>query len=222
VAPATSGILLHGPSGCGKSSVIAAAYKCCPEVEWFFASGHQLFHKYLGESEARLRGLFSTARRSLPAVVVLEDIDMLASQRVRESSGGLDVNRRMLAALLCELDGAESRNVLVIATTSATLDSLDSAVLRQGRLETLLGIGGMSSEGVAAMVDCFLSLHGEVEDRERILQACLALVGCSAATVELVLRTMVQRMIRDSAKVVSLPLVLCAMRECHAFIRAVR
>jgi SpoVK/Ycf46/Vps4 family AAA+-type ATPase len=41
----------------------------------------QLFSKYFGETEHRLRQLFATARQHTPCVIFLDEIDALGAQR---------------------------------------------------------------------------------------------------------------------------------------------
>jgi hypothetical protein len=149
-APTTTGILLHGPSGCGKTALLQQLPALLPGVPFYFVSPQRLFSKYFGESEARLRDLFAAARRQ-PCVVVIDDVEVLAPRREAHDSstgagGGLGVGRRMLAALLCEMDGvADSRGVLVVAATRGVKE-LDGALLRQGRLETIISVP-LPSEG---------------------------------------------------------------------------
>jgi hypothetical protein len=157
--PPTTGILLHGPSGCGKSSFVRELAFRLPNVPFFFVSATRLFSKYLGESEARLRAAFQAARQVQPSVLVIDDIDAISpSRKVSASSGdgagkGLDVTVRMLSALLIEMDGVDaSRGVLVIGTTNR-LDSIDKALLRQGRLETLIPVSEPTMEDSTAIVD---------------------------------------------------------------------
>lgn len=61
------------------------------------------------------------------------------------------MHRRMLACLLCELDGVDdARGVCTIGLTSA-LHTMDSALLRQGRLETVLWVPPLSAPAAHAM-----------------------------------------------------------------------
>ncbi|KAJ2101154.1 hypothetical protein GGI09_001910 [Coemansia sp. S100] len=75
-----SGILLHGPSGCGKTALALAMIgeSACNVI---FIRGSELFSKYLGETEARLRRLFHTARAAAPCIVFMDEIDSIAAKR---------------------------------------------------------------------------------------------------------------------------------------------
>ena len=154
LAPTTTGILLTGPSGSGKSAIMKALPSLLPAVPFLSISAQRLFSKFFGESEAKLREAFAAARRHQPCVVLIDDIEVLAPRRhveATEGGGGgtgLSVGRRMLAALLCEMDGlADSSGILVVAATSAP-QLLDRALLRQGRLETILDLPLPSAENL--------------------------------------------------------------------------
>jgi transitional endoplasmic reticulum ATPase len=99
--------------------------------------GAELMSKWVGESEAGVRELFSRAKGAAPSLIFLDEIDALAA--VRGRSGTDDgVGDRVVAALLTELDGIETlKGVVVIGATNRP-DMVDPALLRPGRLERLL------------------------------------------------------------------------------------
>lgn len=198
--PSSTGLLLHGPSGCGKSSLARQLAASFPAVPFFFVDCTMLFSKYLGESEEQLREVYRHARARAPAVVVLEDLDVIAQSRgaMQLSGGGdqgggkgqLDVTKRMLAGLLCELDGlVDNTGVLTIGITNAP-HVVDAAVLRQGRLETILYVPPLSDEGAAAMcADFFARFAGDEDARRQCAEAVAQqAVGCAAASLQYVLR----------------------------------
>lgn len=200
--PSSTGVLLHGPSGCGKSSLAQQLAADFPAVPFFFVECTMLFSKFLGQSEEQLREVYRRARSRAPAVVVLEDIDVVAPSRgaLAQSDGGggrggLDVTKRMLAGLLCELDGVtDNSGVLTIGVTNAP-HVLDAAVLRQGRLETLLCVPPLTDDGARAMCDDFFQ-HFEGQEEER--RACCSIVaaravGCAAASLQYVLRKVLEQ-----------------------------
>ncbi|KAF8287140.1 putative ATPase domain protein [Trypanosoma cruzi] len=193
VAP-TTGILLHGPSGSGKTAIasrVSASYpgKC------FLVSCAALFSKYLGESEERLREAFRKARLCAPSVLVLDDVDVIGTSRGAFLNGGtgdgLNVTKRMLAALLCELDGLiDNKRVLVIATTNVP-GTLDVALLRQGRFETVVYVPPLSFEAAEEMaLEFFGAFDGaEMKAREELSRFVAGRAeGCAAASLKAFLR----------------------------------
>ncbi|KAG5477672.1 hypothetical protein LSCM1_04965 [Leishmania martiniquensis] len=232
--PPSTGLLLHGPSGCGKSSLARQMAADFPSIPFFFVECTMLFSKYLGESEEQLREVYRQARTRTPAVVVLEDIDVIAQSRgamqyCDSGQGGgsgksqVDVTRRMLASLLCELDGVtENSGVLTIGITNAP-QVLDTAVLRQGRLETLVYIPPLTQDGAEELCRDFFQLFAGAEERRRECAVMVAsrAVGCAAASLQYVLRKVFEacalRHGWNAAAAAALPLPSVAEIQGHLF-----
>ncbi|PFH33937.1 hypothetical protein BESB_070890 [Besnoitia besnoiti] len=151
------GVLLIGPPGCGKSLLAKAAVGDL-EMRCLEVKGPELLNKYIGSSEAAVRGVFNKAQQAKPCVVLFDEIDSLAPKRGGDSTGVTD---RVVNQLLCYLDGVEERQgVYVIATTSRP-DLLDPALLRPGRLEKV----------------CYCGLPTSSNQRLQILEACAKKTG---------------------------------------------
>ncbi|KAJ1832735.1 hypothetical protein LPJ63_003305 [Coemansia sp. RSA 2711] len=134
-----SGILLYGPSGCGKTAMAQAMIgeSKCNVIN---IRGSELFSKYLGETEARLRRLFEAARAAAPCIVFMDEVDSIAAKRewAAVESGGPAL--RVLSTLLNEMDGVhETHGVVVIGCTNQ-LDKIDDAIARPGRFDQLVEI----------------------------------------------------------------------------------
>ncbi|KAJ1894704.1 hypothetical protein LPJ66_005026 [Kickxella alabastrina] len=134
-----SGILLYGPSGCGKTAMALAMIgeSACNVI---YIRGSELFSKYLGETEARLRRLFRAARAAAPCIVFMDEIDSIAAKREWSSveSGGPAL--RVLSTLLNEMDGVhETRGVIAVGCTNQ-LDRIDDAIVRPGRFDQLVKV----------------------------------------------------------------------------------
>lgn len=128
----TKGVLLFGPSGTGKT-LLANALAQDSKVPVHSLMGSELFSKVLGETDARLRAFFTKATSSGPSVIVLDEVDSLCSKKAN-SSGGTEVERRVITTLCTLLDELSSGNkcAFVIATTSRP-DSLEPSLRRPGR-----------------------------------------------------------------------------------------
>lgn len=232
--PSSTGLLLHGPSGCGKSSLARQIAADFPSIPFFFVECTMLFSKYLGESEAQLREVYRRARTRPPAVVVLEDLDVIAQSRGAMQHGDgdqgsgngknqLDVTRRMLAGLLCELDGVtDNSGVLTIGITNAP-QVLDAAVLRQGRLETLVYIPPLTRDGAEEWCTHFFERFNgaEGERRECVVTVASHAVGCAAASLQYILRKVFEASVLrhgwDAAAAGSLSLPTLSEIQGHLF-----
>ncbi|KAK5190777.1 Ribosome biogenesis ATPase rix7 [Exophiala xenobiotica] len=140
----SSGTLLWGPPGCGKT-LLAKACANSSHANFISVKGPELLNKYVGESERAVRQVFSRARSSVPVIIFFDELDALAPRRDGTSS---EASARVTNTLLAELDGvgSERDGIYVIAATNRP-DMIDPAMLRPGRLETLLFVGLPDAEG---------------------------------------------------------------------------
>ncbi|MFC3493425.1 AAA family ATPase [Glycomyces rhizosphaerae] len=143
---APRGILLYGPPGCGKTYIVrAVAGEGHANV--LSVKGSELLNKWVGESEKNVRELFRRARQASPTLMFFDELDALAPVRGGGTDGG--TADRVVAALLTELDGAESlRDVVVVGATNRP-DMIDPALLRPGRLERLVYVPPPDAHGRA-------------------------------------------------------------------------
>ena len=140
---APSGVLLHGPPGTGKT-LLAKAVANEADATFLSIDGPEIMSKYYGESEKQLREKFEEAQEGAPAIIFIDEIDAIAPKR--GESGG-EVERRVVATLLSEMDGLEEReNVIVIAATNR-VDSIDPALRRGGRFDREIEIGVPNRKG---------------------------------------------------------------------------
>jgi len=131
------GILFYGPPGTGKT-LLARAVAHESGAHFIAVSGPEILNKYWGQSEARLRSIFSEARARSPAIVLFDEIDSFASSRDMMSES---FEATLVSQLLSLMDGmSELGRVCVIATTNRP-SALDSALRRPGRFDHEIEIG---------------------------------------------------------------------------------
>ncbi|CAG8946549.1 unnamed protein product [Penicillium salamii] len=132
---APTGVLLWGPPGCGKT-LLAKAVANESRANFISVKGPELLNKFVGESERAVRQVFMRARSSIPCVIFFDELDALVPRRDDTLS---EASARVVNTLLTELDGLGSsrQGIYVIAATNRP-DIIDPAMLRPGRLETLL------------------------------------------------------------------------------------
>ena len=134
---AGGGILLYGPPGCGKT-YIARATAGTLAARFVSVSIHDVFDKYIGETEKRLHELFETARRNQPCVLFFDEFDALGGARGSATDGARHY-QGFVDQLLAEMDGVEGKNkgVMVFAATNMPWN-VDAAFRRPGRFDRIL------------------------------------------------------------------------------------
>ncbi|XP_072709116.1 fidgetin-like protein 1 isoform X1 [Ciconia boyciana] len=123
------GILLFGPPGTGKT-LIGKCIACQSGATFFSISASSLTSKWVGEGEKMVRALFAVARCQQPAVIFIDEIDSLLSQR---GDGEHESSRRIKTEFLVQLDGATTSSedrVLVVGATNRPQE-IDEAARRR-------------------------------------------------------------------------------------------
>lgn len=171
------GILLTGPPGTGKTT-LARAVAGESRVPFFAISGASVFRKYVGESEATIRNLFTVARRYAPAVIFIDEIDAIGASRGDRSDQTARVG--VLNELLAQMDGFAqgSSPVFVMAATNRP-DILDPALVRSGRFDLQIEVplpNAAAREAIFAIHLRGLRLGGEV-DRSHLAARAAGLSG---------------------------------------------
>ncbi|MGE3850519.1 MAG: AAA family ATPase [Planctomycetota bacterium] len=126
------GIIFEGPPGTGKT-LFAKGLATEMNATVIVVSGPEIKSKWLGETEANLRGIFTRARRAAPSIIVFEEIDSIAPSR--DSFMVHEVSHSTVNQLLTEMDGFRSDELVFIVGTTNFVASLDPALLRPGRFE---------------------------------------------------------------------------------------
>ncbi|XP_036896988.1 fidgetin-like protein 1 [Sturnira hondurensis] len=123
------GILLFGPPGTGKT-LIGKCIASQSGATFFSISASSLTSKWVGEGEKMVRALFAVARCQQPAVIFIDEIDSLLSQR---GGGEHESSRRIKTEFLVQLDGATTSSedrILVVGATNRPQE-IDEAARRR-------------------------------------------------------------------------------------------
>lgn len=169
------GILLYGPPGTGKT-LIARAVASETDAHFIKINGPEIIHKFYGESEAKLRGLFEEAAKCAPCIIFLDEIDAIAPKRA-EVTG--EVEKRVVAQLLALMDGLENRGEVIVIGATNIPNNLDPALRRPGRFDRELIIGVPDKEGRSEILQIHtrgMPLEEDV-DMEQIAQITHGFVG---------------------------------------------
>ncbi len=133
------GVLLYGPPGTGKT-LLAKAIAGEAGVPFFSISGSDFVEMFVGVGAARVRDLFTTAKRNAPCIVFVDELDAVGRHRGAGLGGGHDEREQTLNQLLVEMDGFDpNQGVILIAATNRP-DILDPALLRPGRFDRRIAV----------------------------------------------------------------------------------
>ena len=140
---APKGVLLYGPPGTGKT-LLAKAVAGETNAHFISLSGPEIMGKHYGESEERIREIFTQAEENAPSIIFIDEIDSIAPKR-DEVSGELE--KRIVSQLLTLMDGMKSRGKVVVIAATNRPDSIDPALRRPGRFDREIEIGIPDDEG---------------------------------------------------------------------------
>ena len=128
-AKAPRGLLLYGEPGNGKT-LLAKAVAGESGVNFISQPGSAFVDKYVGEGASAVRALFKEARKFSPCVLFIDEIDALGGNR----DTGHDEKNQTLDQLLTEIGGFNDTDQIVVIAATNRLETLDPALVREGRL----------------------------------------------------------------------------------------
>ena len=134
-AMAPRGVLMVGPPGTGKT-LLARAVAGEASVPFFSVTGSSFVEMFVGVGAARVRDLFTEARKQSPAIIFIDEIDAIGQRRA--GFGAVvanDEREQTLNQLLAEMDGFDVGAGIVVLGATNRPEVLDPALLRPGRFD---------------------------------------------------------------------------------------
>jgi vesicle-fusing ATPase len=185
------GVLLSGPPGTGKTliaSTICEIFNIQPKI----IRGPEIFSRFLGESEGKIRALFADARRDQQTlgeqsklhILIFDELDSICKHRTHcDESTHSNVQDNVTTQLLTEIDGITPLdNILIIGTTNM-IATIDPALLRPGRIELVIEVSLPDTDARIHIFDIYtkeLLQNGLLEsdvDIDKIIRATRGLTG---------------------------------------------
>ena len=200
------GVLLEGGPGCGKT-LLAKAMANEAGVPFYSVSGAEFVELYVGVGSARMRSTFEDARKAAKekggCIVFIDEIDAIAKKRSTAPGGGNDERESTLNQLLCELDGAEGEDGIIIMGATNRADMLDPAIKRPGRFDRVITIPNPDLTGREAI----LKVHSKgkkLSERVTFKEIAKRTSGFSGAELANVMNEAAILMVRERAEAITL------------------
>ena len=134
------GVLFFGPPGCGKT-LLAKAVANESSANFISVKGPELLTMWFGESEANVREVFDKARTAAPCCLFFDELDSIAKARGGSIGDAGGAGDRVMNQLLTEMDGVTAQKLVFFIGATNRPDIIDPALMRPGRLDSLIYIG---------------------------------------------------------------------------------
>ncbi|CAG8537344.1 2469_t:CDS:10 [Funneliformis caledonium] len=149
----------------------------------FHCSSSSLTSKWVGDGEKMVRALFAVARVNQPAVVFVDEIDSLLTQR---TDGEYESSRRIKTEFLVQFDGVktaslEEDRILVVGATNRPQE-IDEAARRRFRKKLYIPLP--ENEGRFTIVKNLLSKQKHLLTDEQIRDICGKTAGYSGSDMD--------------------------------------
>ena len=124
------GILLYGPSGTGKTLLANVVMNELTDFCRININGAEVYSRYSGETEERLRNLFHQTQNFEKSVLFIDEFDVLTSSN-SEQERRVNASIKVLMDFISEL---QNHKILLLATSSRS-DMIEASFRRPGRLD---------------------------------------------------------------------------------------
>jgi transitional endoplasmic reticulum ATPase len=154
-----NGMLLYGPPGCGKTFF---AEKMAEEIGFNFyqIKPSDIQSKWVNASQENIKNLFEEARKNAPSIIFLDELDALVPSR--DNSSVNHMNTSAVNEFLAQMNNSGDDGVFIIGATNRP-NSIDSAILRSGRLDKHIYLPPPDYEARKALFELYLKAKQTID-----------------------------------------------------------
>lgn len=208
------GVLLVGPPGTGKT-LFAKAVAGEANVPFFSISGSDFVEMFVGVGASRVRDLFEQAKKNMPCIIFIDEIDAVGRQRGAGLGGGNDEREQTLNQLLVQMDGFEASSSIIVMAATNRADILDPALMRPGRFDRQIYVNVPDVKGREEIFKAH-SRNKPLASDVNFKSLARLTVGFTGADIENVLNESAILAARDNRKLITMKDISEAVNKVEA------
>jgi hypothetical protein len=175
--------ILHGPPGCGKTYAVDRLVEF---IEWpvNHINSSSVASPYIHDTSRKISQVFDKAIKNAPSVLVIDEMESYLASRQMSNVHQHQVEE--VGEFLRRIPDALDKRVLIIAMTNM-IDTIDNAILRQGRFDYKVKIELPDRDEVKELMDHLIGTRSVAKDLD-ITPAIDALVRKPLSDATFVMR----------------------------------
>ncbi|MBP0617576.1 AAA family ATPase [Jiella mangrovi] len=201
------GCVLYGPPGTGKSQFATAlAAECAvPVIYTSYAAWSSVGEGHLSYVTKAIRATFTVAAENAPCIIFIDELDTIVG-RGKGHSQRDDWWTTITTTLLEQTDGALRTEGVVVVGATNHIDSVDTAMLRSGRLDRSFQIGLPDEMALLGILQMHFAEEAIAADEIQLVATALAGTVSGADVARLAREC--RRIARKNARPVDAALVI--------------